>query len=256
MSRCLTIGRVALATAALVCLWSVGGAAQTTSSATETKAFDVIAVEGNTLVVRLPEGTREITVPDSFRFVIDGKPMSVHELKPGMRGTAQITTKTTVTPVTVTEVKNGTVVMRAGNSLMVRTDNDVKMFSQEDVDKRRMRLVRNGEPATITDFREGDRLSATIVTSKPPRVVTEKEVQAILAKAGPASMATTASSGTRTAPQATGSAATASAPQQQASAAPARTLPKTASPLPLAGLSGGVFLAMALALTIKRRRLS
>ena len=36
--------------------------------------------------------------------------MSVRELKAGMKGTATITTRTTVTPVTVTEVKNGTVV--------------------------------------------------------------------------------------------------------------------------------------------------
>ena len=39
-----------------------------------------------------------------------GKPLSVRELKAGMKGTATITTRTTVTPVTVTEVKNGTVV--------------------------------------------------------------------------------------------------------------------------------------------------
>ena len=44
--------------------------------------------------------------------------MSVRELKPGMKGTATITTRTTVTPVTVTEVKNGTVVQceRSGPS--------------------------------------------------------------------------------------------------------------------------------------------
>ena len=55
-----------------------------------------------TLVVSLPEGTRELTVPDDFRFMINGQPMSVQQLKPGMKGTATITTKTTVTPVTVT----------------------------------------------------------------------------------------------------------------------------------------------------------
>ena len=67
-------------------------------------------MDGNTLVVRLPEGTRELTVADDFRFIVNGQPLSVRELKAGMKGTATITTRTTVTPVTVTEVKNGTVV--------------------------------------------------------------------------------------------------------------------------------------------------
>ena len=61
------------------------------------------------LVVKLPEGTREMAVADDFRFNVDGKMLSVQELRPGMSGTATITTKTTVTPVVVTEVKNGTV---------------------------------------------------------------------------------------------------------------------------------------------------
>jgi hypothetical protein len=82
--------------------------AQTTTTS-ETKKFQVIAVEGNQLVVKLPEGTRELTVPEDFRFNVNGQMLSVHDLKPGMAGTATITTRTTSVPVTVTEVKNGTV---------------------------------------------------------------------------------------------------------------------------------------------------
>ena len=48
-------------------------------------------------------------VADDFRFTVNDQQLSVHQLKAGMKGTATITTKTTVTPVTVTEVKNGTV---------------------------------------------------------------------------------------------------------------------------------------------------
>src|SRR5687768_14828850 len=105
---------------ALVCLTAAGTLAQTSTS--ETKKFQVISVDGNQLVVKLPEGTREITVPPGFQFNVDGKMVSVQELKPGMAGTATITTKTTVTPVTVTEVKNGTVMQTSGNSIIVRTD--------------------------------------------------------------------------------------------------------------------------------------
>ena len=81
-----------------------------------TTALSNIAVDGNNLVVRLPEGTRELTVPDDFRFTVNGQQLSVHELKVGMRGTATVTTRTTVTPVTVTEIKNGTVFERSGGS--------------------------------------------------------------------------------------------------------------------------------------------
>ena len=133
---------------------------------------------------KLPEGTRELTVPDDFRFNVDGKMLSVQELKPGMAGTATITTKTTVTPVTVTEVKNGTVMQALGTSIIVRTDDGIKMFSQGDIDKRGIKIMRDGKPAEIADFRANDRLTATIITSKPPRVVTEKEVKATLAKSG------------------------------------------------------------------------
>ncbi len=168
-------------------LVGVTAAATLAQSTTETKKFQVIAVEGNKLVVKLPEGTKELTVPDDFRFTVDGQSLSVHQLKPGMAGTATITTTTTMVPVTVTEVKNGTVMQAMGTSIIVRTsDNQIKMFSQGDIDKRGVKIMRGGQPAQISDFRANDKLSATIVTTMPPKVLTEKEVQATLAKAAPA----------------------------------------------------------------------
>src|SRR5262245_46657165 len=122
MSR--IVARVGCA-AALLLVTSVAAAQQTTT-ATQTKRFEVISVAGNDLVVKLPEGTREINVPDDFRFTVDGQSLSVHELKPGMKGTATITTKTTTHPVTVMEVKNGTVMQVTGSSMIVRTDQGIK----------------------------------------------------------------------------------------------------------------------------------
>jgi hypothetical protein len=238
--------RVALS-GALVWLTAAVMLAQT-STTTETKKFQIIAVDGNQLVVKLPEGTRQLTVPDDFRFDVDGKQLSVHELKPGMTGTATITTKATVTPVTVTEVKNGTVLHAAGGSIIVRTDEGNKMFTQSDIDKRGVKIMRGGKPAGISDFRANDQLTATIITTMPPKVVTEKEVQATLARSGAGTPAAPAASAPST-PQ------TPAAPPQSTAAtsgAAPKKLPKTASPLPVLGLVGLASLLAGLGLTARR----
>ncbi len=245
----------------LVCLTAAAASAQTTATS-ETKKFQVISVEGNQLVVKLPEGTRELTVPADFRFNVDGKMLSVQELKPGMSGTATITTKTTVTPVTVTEVKNGTVMQASGASVIVRTEDGIKMFSQGDLDKRGIKIMRDGKVAEIADLRTNDRLTATFITSKPPRVVTEKEVNATLAKSGAGAGA---GGGAGSAPAAGAGAAPSSSAPKGAAAAPApgtastsgsapKTLPKTASPLAAVGLAGLASLVAGLGLTVRRRR--
>ena len=87
-----TIRRTLLSVAALACLIGIASA-QTTTTKSETKKFEIIAVDGNQLVVRGPDGTREITVPADFRFTVDGKPLTVQQLKPGMAGTATISTR-------------------------------------------------------------------------------------------------------------------------------------------------------------------
>jgi hypothetical protein len=242
--------------AAVVCMTAVASQAQQTTSSSETKAFEVLAVDGNQLDVRLPEGTRELTVPDDFRFTVNGQQLSVHELRPGMKGTATITTRTTVTPVTVTEIKNGTVAVRSSAGIIVRTSEGVKSFTQSDVDKRGVKIMRDGKPVQVAELREGDKLSATIITAQPPRIVTEKEVNATLAtvKAGGAAAPPAAPA---PAPRPTAAVAAAPPPAREPAPAPApapaKTLPKTASSWPLLGLASGLALAMGLALTMRRR---
>ena len=92
--------------------------AQTTST-DDARTFEVISVDGNQLVFRDERGTNTITVPDGFRFTVDGKQLAIGDLKPGMKGTAVVTTTTTVTPVTITEIKKG-VVVSVGPSLADR----------------------------------------------------------------------------------------------------------------------------------------
>ena len=157
------------------------------------KKFEVISVDGNQLVLRGTDGkSKQFTVPADFKFNVDGQMVSVSELKPGMKGMATITTTTTVTPVTVTEVKNGTVTQVVGNTIIVRLpDGTMKMFSQGDVDKRQARIMKDGQPVMLSQLHANDTLTATIVTEHPPKVVTQRQVDASLASGQPPAMANT-----------------------------------------------------------------
>jgi hypothetical protein len=250
--------RVALA-AGIVCIANVVPQAQQTSTSSETKSFEILAVDGNQLVVRLPEGTKELIVPDGFRFTVNGQQLPVQQLKAGMKGTAVITTQTTSTPVTVTEVKNGTVFERTGSSIIVQTPEGFKMFTQGELDKRGVKIVKDGKPVIIDDLRKGDNLSATIVTAAPPKVMTRQEVQATIATAAPAPAVTPAAAQSPApAPAATagsGAPPSAAAAPSASPAAP-RTLPKTASSWPLLGLLSALSLAAGVVLTIRRQTAS
>ena len=224
--------------------------AQTQSTQTEIKDFEVVSVDGNRVVVKGAEGSKEITVPAGFQFTVDGRQVSVNELRPGMRGSATITTTTTVTPVTVTEVKNGDVMQVTGSSIIVRTDQGIKSFSEGDVKKRGVKIVRDGQPLAFTDLRQGDKLTATIVTTHPPKVMTERQVQASLSSPAPAAPAAAPE---RAAAAPSPSPATPESTTASAASGAPRRLPKTASPLPFVGLLGAGLLAAAVTLTARRR---
>jgi LPXTG-motif cell wall-anchored protein len=236
-----------LCVAAGACVLSLGaGTASAQQKTTETMRFEVVSVDGNKVVAKTQAGAKEYTVPEDFRFTVDGKQVSVHELKPGMKGTATITTTTTTTPVSVTEVRNGEVMQATGNSLLVRGPNGFRMFTEGDVEKRGVKIFKNGQPVAFSDLHTGDKLTATIVTEKPPKVMTQRQVTATLA--GTPAATTTA------APPPPPPAGTAGTTPATGTAKPARKLPKTGSPLPLVGGLGAMSLAAGTFLTAFRRR--
>ena len=240
--------------------------AQASSSmTTEKRSFEIISVDGNRVVAKTDQGIREVTLPNDFKINIDGKDVGVSELKPGMKGTAIVSTKVTSSPVVVTEIKNAEVLNVSGNTIIVRGSDGIKKYTAQDVKDRNVSIVREGERVDLSQLRPGDRLTATIITKKPPVVTTERAIKS----ASASSPASTMASAPAKAPAAAAS-APAPAPASSASApapAPAsemakpaesgkmaKKLPKTGSHLPLAGGLGMLFVAAGLTLTALRRR--
>lgn len=220
--------------------------AQTTSTS-DVRNFEIIAVDGNNLVVRNETGTHTYSVPDDFRFTVDGRKLAVQELKPGMKGTAVVTTKTTLVPVTVTEIKTGTVVSATNHTVTVRTPDGVRRFMQSELDERGVQILKDGRVIYIRDLRQGDQITATIFSKAPPTTLTETEVQATLAQAATAAPAAASTTAAAPAP------APAPAAAAPTAAPPASPEPVKAAPPPPPAAEGTpwlwyVLIAVALAL--------
>ena len=170
---------------ALALLSPIATQAQTTVTARESK-FELLAVDGNNLVVRDQNGTRELTVPPDFRFTVDGKSLGVGDLHAGMKGTATVTTTTTQRPVYVTTIKQGTVTYQTARSSQITEDNGrVHKFTQSEVDDRGIRLYMGDTPIRVSQLNPGDKITAVIVTAGKPETLTAQQVNAQLAAEAP-----------------------------------------------------------------------
>ena len=168
---------------ALVLLSPIASQAQTTVTNRESN-FEIIAVDGNRLVVRDQLGTRELTVPPDFRFTVNGKSLAVSDLHAGMKGTAVVTTTTIQRPVYVTTIKQGTVTYQTARSIQIKESNGVvHKFTQSEVDKRGIQLYMGDQPIRVSQLNPGDTITAVIVTEGKPEILTAKEVNAQLAAA-------------------------------------------------------------------------
>jgi LPXTG-motif cell wall-anchored protein len=227
------IARVVLGTC-LVCL--VVGIAAAQQQTIEIRNGTVLAVDGNRLVVRGPEGVREFLVSDDFRFNMDGKSLSVHDLRPGMPIMAKITTTQTPLEMTTTEVREAKVIHTIGSAFAVRTkDGETKKFSAKDIEKRDIVIYKDGQAISPYDLKKGDNISATIVTEAPPQILTTEQLD-VFVQQPPRRKPVRVARVQRKAPP---------------PAAP-RELPKTGSRLPWIAFGGLLSLAVGAGLTIRR----
>lgn len=231
--------------------------AQTQTMTVAVRNFEIIAVDGNHLILRDERGTSDYFVPADFVFTVDGKKMTVADLKAGMKGQATVTTTTTITPVTVTELRSGMVLGTGFNSVMVldRTDGVRKKFTQDQLNARGLQIYKDGKVIPVSQLNKGDEITATVVSQRPPEVVTEREVEATLAQA-PAKTEAPAMKSEPTA------AKTESPPVATPPATPMATQPTAAAPAPVesSGLGTGwyvliaVIIAAILFLIMRRRK--
>jgi hypothetical protein len=153
----------------LVCiLWATGVRAQHVETRVENA--EVVYVEGNDVVLRLADGdVKQFEIADSCKFNIDGKDVTVLDMKPGMKLTATIITATPPKWVdTVEVIEVGTVWRNVGSSLIITTpQGENKMFRVPSGGK----VTIDGKEKALAELREGDKITATIVkTTIPPGV--------------------------------------------------------------------------------------
>ena len=211
---------------------------------TQVKNAEIVYVEGNDLVLKLENGRVEhLIVPDSDKFVIDGKEVGVRELVPGTKLTQTVTTMTTPRFVNSVRTIEGKVwhVNPPTSLILNLPDNTNPTFKVPD----HATFTINGEQKTVFDLRKGMKIKATIVSDEEQSVVE----QAKLAYGKAPQVAT---------PQEVGVLLFVTPRQPQATLAsveePAELLPATGSSLPFIALIGTFAIAVSVGLGFARRQ--
>lgn len=217
---------------------------------TAVRNAQVVYVEGNDLVLKLEDGKVEhLRVPDSDVFTIDGKNVSVHDLKAGTTLTQTITTTTTPHYVNSVQTIKGKVWhVSAPHSVIVSMPGGKnQIFRVPD----HAQFYVNGAPKTVHDLRPGMNFEATIVTDDTHTVVSQNKT--VVGQAPPPPLPRLVGvllfpTLRDLAPEST-PVGTVTAEHAWAQA----TLPQTASPLPLVALFGLMALALYGGLRLTRK---
>ncbi|HEV2396703.1 MAG TPA: hypothetical protein VGS27_07170 [Candidatus Sulfotelmatobacter sp.] len=253
-----TIVHFAFTVLAFLCFMTLGIAAQDVTHPSTTKTLEppkhevqtthvknaeVVHVSGHEVVVELENGKLELlNLGEDFKFQVDGRDLTVHELTPGTKLSQEIHTVTTPQEVTTLRTVNGKVWSVHGPHLILSFPGGVnKAYTVPDG----IVFHINGEEKTVFDLRKGMDISATVLTVEPVHSVSTHTVvsgqtppRPEVTFEGPMLIEPTRESPALTA------AVEEPAPQE---------LPKTASLVPLAGMLGFLSLVLGTGLRMIRR---
>lgn len=219
---------------------------------TTVRNAEVVYVEGNDLVLKLDSGRIEhVVVPASDVFTIDGRNLSVRELKAKTKLTQTITTTSTPRYVnTIRTIKGKVFHVNAPSSVIVTLpDNTNQIFRVPS----HAQFIVNGKPKSVFDLRKGMTFEATIITDEPQTIVAHSRtaVGTSPVPLPPPLVGVLLIQPSRAALQPMPE------PVASVTAEHANTwarLPQTASPLPWIGVAGLSLLTFALAFGLRRAK--
>jgi hypothetical protein len=207
---------------------------------------EIVYVRGNTVVLRMENGTlKEFDdVSDNLSFLVDGKPVNIHNARVGMKLEKQTITTTTPRIVTTVETVTGKVwhVTPPSHVILTLENGENQEFS---IPKGQKFMV-NGQETDAWGLKKGMKISAQKVTevsetvvaqevrrtgsAPPPPPPPKQDVPILLVLAQPLPLPVQTA---------------AAEPPKPAEPAP-KMLPKTASNLPLVGLLGAFLCVLSL----------
>jgi hypothetical protein len=233
---------------------------------TQVKNAEVVYVEGNNLVLRSEDGKIEhLIVPDSDKFTVDGKVVSVQGLTPGTKLTQTITTSTAPRYVTSIRTIKGRiwhvnphariviVTLPEGGNVTYKLPEDVK-FTTDGSYKKSAHDLRKGmifEATIVTDDTHTvmEETKATVGQTPPPVIPREVGMLLFLHSATIAQpVAPVGLDDASAAPVVEPAVLTASAEEPLP-----ESLPTTGTALPAVGLLGGLAMTFSLGLGTLRR---
>jgi hypothetical protein len=212
---------------------------------TNVRNAEIVFVEGNDLVLKLENGKVEhMVVPASEKFTIDGREVTVSELKAGTKLTQTITTTTTPRYVnTVRTLKGKVWHVNAPSSVILSLPDGTNQIYKV---PSHAKFTINGKSMTVFDLKKGMKLEATIVTDEPGTVV-ERSKSTIGRTPAPTTPPLLGVLLIQNVAPVTEEVAS------NVTAEHADTLPNTASNLPLIGLLGMLGISSSLGLGTVRR---
>lgn len=217
---------------------------------------EVVYVAGNDVVIKMEDGQiRHVTVKEGATATVDGKQITIKDLKPGMKLERTITTTTTEKTVKTVRAGTGTVTqVSPPNWVTVRfEDNSVQRYK---IPKGTTFTI-DGQKKTAFELKPGMKISATRIIEEPV-VVASTDVSGVTGSAPPPPPPPPLEGALLIAEKPTPlpapTPATVTEPAAPSAPEPApKKLPTTGSVVPLIGLMGLLFSGASFGLRLLRR---